>query len=528
MNPTLELVPARTTEPGTAGSTRWPALSARLLGADRDRVVLAVLVAALTVVSLWNVTGATAYQDDEGTYTAQAFSVVDDGELAPYTYWYDHPPLGWIQLGALVWLPRLLGLGDETYIGAARLAIAPFFVATGALVYLVARRLEIGRPLAVLATALFALSPLALTIGRQVYLDNIGIAWLLLAFYLVLSPRRALWHHIGAGVVFAVAVLSKETLSIFGPALLLALLNRPAWANRVFSVVGFLVSGAVVLAFYPLLALLRGELLSGPGHVSLQDALVYQFLTRSGSGSVWEQGSSRAELLESWLFYDQPLIVAGLVAAALCLLRRRTLWLPVALVSFAVPVVTGEGYLPAMYVVGALPFLALSVVCGLDLLWRACRRWLRRRPELLPAGRAAGLAVLAAALLVTVVPHWGGHHRTLMAQEANEDWRAALEWVRTHADREDTVLVPYSMWQDLHGSGWSDPWDVVATEKADLDPEFRTVHPEGAAAVDWIVEGPFVRSNIDSLGLTMAGEALEGAEPVAAFGGWSVHRSGGG
>ncbi len=35
--------------------------------------------------------------DDEGTYVSQALAVLD-GSLAPYTYWYDHPPLGWILL----------------------------------------------------------------------------------------------------------------------------------------------------------------------------------------------------------------------------------------------------------------------------------------------------------------------------------------------------------------------------------------------------------------------------------------------
>ena len=91
---------------------------------------------ALAVLSVWNVTESSAFQDDEGTYTSQAFSVLEDGRLAPYTYWYDHPPLGWIQLGFLVWLPQLLGLGGDTHIGAARMVVAPFFVATATLIYL--------------------------------------------------------------------------------------------------------------------------------------------------------------------------------------------------------------------------------------------------------------------------------------------------------------------------------------------------------------------------------------------------------
>ncbi|WP_084271680.1 ArnT family glycosyltransferase [Kocuria turfanensis] len=534
MSRTMTVVAA---EPATApsvlsqhvtGPGKWGRMRDGVRRIPHDRAVLAVLavlLVALAVLSVWNITESSAFQDDEGTYTSQAFSVLEDGRLAPYTYWYDHPPLGWIQLAFLVWLPQLLGLGGDTHIGAARMVIAPFFVATATLIYLIARRMEVRRPLAVVAAALFALSPLALTIGRQVYLDNIGVTWLLLAYYLVLSPRNALWHHIGAGIFFAVAVLSKETLAIFGPSLLLALLNRPTWTNRAFSVVGFLVVGGAALALYPLMALLRGEFFSGGGHVSLQDALVYQFLTRSGSGSIWEAGSSRAELLQGWLFYDRPLVVVGLVAAVLCLVQRRSMWIPVGIAFFSVPIVTGEGYLPAMYIIGILPFLALAVCCALNMAWG----WLERvadqqTPSVRRAVRAAGAVTLAFVILVTVAPQWVGQNRTLLTHETNQDWSSALAWVEENIPRDDTVLAPYAMWQDLSASGWSDAWSVVATEKADLDPEFLNQHPEGADAIDWVVVGPFVESNIDQLGLTTAGEALENSVPVQTFGGWSIHR----
>ncbi|MEX5270555.1 ArnT family glycosyltransferase [Kocuria sabuli] len=534
MSRTMTVVEA---EPATAPSPisqhatdlgTWGRLRDGVGRVPRDRVARAVLVAllvALAVLSVWNITESSAFQDDEGTYTSQAFSVLEDGELAPYTYWYDHPPLGWIQLGLLVWLPQLLGLGGDTHVGAARMVIAPFFAATAVLIYLIARRMEVRRPPAVVAAALFALSPLALTIGRQVYLDNIGVAWLLLAYYLVLSPRNALWHHIGAGVFFAVAVLSKETLAIFGPSLLLALLNRPSWSNRAFSVVGFLVVGGAALALYPLMALLRGEFFSGPGHVSLQDALVYQFLTRSGSGSIWEAGSSRAELLQGWLFYDRPLVVVGLVAAVLCLVQRRSMWIPVGIAFFALPIVTGEGYLPAMYIIGVLPFLALAVGCALNMAWGRLERVADlQAPSVRRAVRAAGAVTVAFVLLVTVAPQWVGQNRTLLTHQTNQDWSSALAWAEDNIPRDDTVLAPYSMWQDLSASGWSDAWSVVATEKADLDPEFLNQHPEGADAIDWVLVGPFVESNIDQLGLTTAGEALENSVPVQTFGGWSIHR----
>lgn len=489
-----------------------------------DRVVLAVLGLFATVSGAWNLTGASAYQDDEGTYAAQAFSVLR-GQLAPYTYWYDHPPLGWIQAASLAWLPEALGLGGGTHMGATRYVIVPFFVATTLLVYLLARRVGARLPLAALATVVFVLSPLTLAIGRQVYLDNIGMPWLLLACYLALSPHSALWHHVGAGVFFAVAVLSKETFALFGPALLVALLNRPSWSNRAFSVVGFLVTGALVLAFYPLMAVLRGELLAGPDHVSLQEALSFQFLERSGSGSVWEAGSSRAELVAGWLYLDHFLIVAGLTAAVLCLLRRPTVWLAVAIATAVLPVVVGQGYLPSMYVIGVVPFLAIASAAGLDVLRRALAHLLAPlRPRLRSALTGAAALALVAAVATTALPQWSGQHRVLLGQDVNQDWAATLAWVQHNVPRDDTLLVPYSMWQDVNESGWHDPWEVIVTEKADLDSQFTREHPEGWRGIEWLVVGPYTRSNIDSLGLDTVDSALAAGQEVKRFGGWSVYR----
>lgn len=489
-----------------------------------DKISLAALGLFAAVFSLWNLNGAPSYQEDEGTYTAQAFSVLE-GELAPYTYWYDHPPLGWIQLGALAWIPQALGLGDGTYIGATRYVIPLFFVSTALLLFLLARRLKIRLPVAILIVVIFVLSPLSLVLGRQIYLDNIGMPWLLLAIYLALSNRRALWHHVGAGICFAIAVLSKETLAVFGPALLLAMMNRPTWTNRVFSVVGFLSVGGLILAFYPLVALLRGELVSGPDHVSLQDALVYQLLSRSGSGSIWEAGSDRAELLTGWLYYDKYLIAAGLAGAALCLLKRQTIWISVALASFALPVVIGEGYLPAMYIVGALPFLTLALGAALNILWdgleKAIRPW-RGKGRML--ARGAAVTTVSIGLVLMSIPQWFEQDLGMLTGQENQEWKAALNWAQQNIPRDETVLAPYSMWQDLNAGRWEDPWAVVVTEKMDLDSQFLIEHPEGAAAIDWIIVGPIVVSNIKSLGLDRAGKVLEHSEPVKTFGEWSVHR----
>lgn len=506
-----------------------PGAGVRRLRADRrirryDHVALAVLSVTATVLGAWNLTGSSTYMDDEGTYTAQAFSVLE-GDLAPYTYQYDHPPLGWIQLGALAWLPKVLGLGDGTYVGAARYAIVPFFVATVILTYLIARRMRIRPPLATLTASLVLFSPLSLALGRQVYLDNIALPWILMAFYLALNERKALWHHIGAGVFFALAVLSKETMAVFGPGLLVALVNRPSWSNRAFSVVGFLVMGGLVLSFYPLMALLNWELLASPDRVSLQDAVAHQLVNRDGSGAVWADGSHRSALLQGWLHYDKYLIVAGVLAGFVCLTRRSSAWLPVAVGVFSLPVVLPSGYLPAMYVVGVVPFLALSVAVGLQMLWGSLLRFTKNmNPRAAKAVRTTASAALVAPVALAVIPHVYAQDRALLSQQTNTDWTSTLEWVQRHVPTEDTVLVPYALWQDLNADDRQDPWEVVATEKADLDPRFRVEHPDGWRGIEWVVLGPATEQTIQDLELRTAQRALDHSVPVQTFGDWTVYR----
>src|SRR3954451_21463084 len=72
--------------------------------AGRHRVSLTVLTPLLILIGVVHGVGMNSYpafSDDEGTYMAQAWAVQAQHALTPYTYWYDHPPLGWMLLA--VW-----------------------------------------------------------------------------------------------------------------------------------------------------------------------------------------------------------------------------------------------------------------------------------------------------------------------------------------------------------------------------------------------------------------------------------------
>lgn len=481
------------------------------------------LALASAVLGLANLTGSPGLAEDEGTYTAQAFAAFD-GRLAPYTYWYDHPPVGWLSMALPAWLLHAVGLPDGTFIGAAR-GVAVLATALSVfLLYRLSRLLRLRRGAAILGCLLLVLSPLSGALPRQAYLDVIALPWLLGAFVLLFSPRSALWPHILAGVCFALAVLTKETTALAGPALPVALMHRKRWSTRTFSVVGFLAAGALALSFYPLMALLRGELLHSSDKASLQDALAYQFLTRSGSGGLFEAGSARQELLGSWWAQDPWLLGLGLLGALIAFARRSRRWIRVYLVFAAAPLVLGSGYLPAMYIIASLPFLALGAAAGVDAAWGLARRRLALDgAKQARVRRVLGALACLAALSVTS-QHWAPALMQRLSEDANADWRRALEYVQTQVPTEDTVLVPYSMWQDVAFTRGNDPWRVIATEKLDLDSAFATHHPQGWRGVKWVVVGPIVTQNIEHLGLTGAGAAVEHSEAVASYGAWSVRR----
>lgn len=478
-----------------------------------DTWIRLALMAAVLVVQAVNITGYPALGDDEGTYLSQAWAVQQGQGLAHYTYWYDHPPVGWLQIAALSWLPALL-MPEHLAVANARVVMLVFTLASVALLYTLARRLTLPRWACALAAAAFALSPLAITLQRQMYLDNIAVAWMLGAMVLVLSPQRALWHHVAAGGCAAVAVLSKETMVIVLPALLLLLWRGAHPSTRKFSFAGFGAVLVLVGAVYPLYALLNNELVPGDDHVSLFDGIVFQ-LSRQGSGSFLLDGTGSRAIVESWLYYDHVLVVAGLACAAVAIVALAHLRAPALAVLLLLLMAMRPGYLPGMYVIQALPFLALCLagvaagVVGAVLTWRA------RPARVDRLVRRAAVVLAAAAVLGTVLPGWVDRTRVALTADLNGHNRAAVDHLAAMPHPPATrVLVDGALWLDLVRDGYEPGAGAIWFYKLDLDPAIsRQIRWQD---VDYVVSSPIMRSATDGLPSVVA--ALEHSVPVATFG----------
>lgn len=440
--------------------------------------------------------------DDEGTYFAQAWSVAKHGDMAHYTYWYDHPPVGWIQL-AMLFQPLLWVWGGEgiPVQTAGRGMMTLIAVISAALIYKISRNLGVPKPVALVAPLLWALSPLTVHYGRQIFLDNISMVWLLACFALV-TGKPKLQYHVAAGAAFGIAVLSKETAAVALPAVL-ATLWVHAWARtRAFSFVGFLATGAFLISGWLLFATIKNELLPGPGHVSLWDAIVWQLHGRGGAGFMFIDGTGANDILLEWLGHDPYLVIAGMLLSLIGLFFRHSRGIALVPLVHLIVALRG-GYIPAMYIITPLPFFALIIFYLAWRLWHAAST--RFGGAIKWPGRAAVTALVAASVSV-IAPSWAVASARAVTENQNVPYQEALAYVEANLPRDTTVLTDDNVWNDMVKMGWSeDGWSGPLWHfKLDRDPMARGENLPG----DW--------EDIDYIFLGRAMDVFVGSEILSA------------
>ncbi|TFV89998.1 glycosyltransferase family 39 protein [Blastococcus sp. CT_GayMR16] len=476
----------------------------------RSLLWLVPLLALTGLVQGINLTGAPQRFDDEGTYVAQAFAVGTYGDLAHYTYFYDHPPLGWLQMAGWTQLTAGFSRYEEAVTAGREFMLVCTLVAAG-LLWLLARRLEMSRPAAAAAVAIFALSPLAVQFHRSVYLDNIATPWLLAAFVLALPRREQLAGYAGAAAAFGVAVLTKETYLLFLPFLAWQMWRgaHPSTRRYVLPVAGtvFVLVGSV----YVLMAALKHELLPSAGRTSLWDGVWFQLVDRPGSGWLADTSSAAYATVGIWWRLDPLLIVAALLAARFALHVRHLLPLAAAFLTL-VAFMFRPGYLPVPYVVPLIPLAALLVPGTVEaFLGRALRS---ARPHARRFGLTA-VATVAAAGVGFAGASWQAPLDALLTTDQDRPMRQAQEWLEEHADRDDRLIVDDAMWVDLVRAGF-DRAGVVWYYKVDTDPSVVGRAPDGWSDYDYVVVTESMRRLLGDA--PVLDDAIRHASTVVAFG----------
>lgn len=437
---------------------------------------LGVIIGIVTLLTrIINIRDYPRWFTDEGVYVSQAWAVKVLGQLAPYTYWYDHPPGGWIQLAGWFGLSGALQRYDPSAIAAGREFMAVVAVITAVLLYALCRRLGFAAGFAFFAAMLYALSPLAIAYSRYVLLDNIAVAWTLAAMFLTLNPKRKISAAIFAAICMGIAALSKETALLYVPAVVyLGARHYRRVSNKMHA---FIVSASIFVivgAMYPLAAALKQELIPGPDHVSLiEGQVLFQLTNRTGSGSILDPASDARQLAEgAWLSLDRWLPYGSLALLIPGLFMKKTRGPAIALGVLVAMMLRG-GYLPYPFVIGMLPFMAMIVAGVADTLWT----WARRRSRV----DIVAIVLMAVALAIPSVyalgagPRWVPVITRQLTENAAASQEETIAWVERELPREATIITEGELWLDIVNRGFENS-QVVWIYKVDTDPAVRSVY----------------------------------------------------
>ncbi len=270
----------------------------------------------------WNMLHYPYYESDEGTYVSRAWSMIETGELAPYTYWYDHPPAGWIFIA--LWDKAL---GDNffrfgTSIDTGRALMLFIHIITTGLVFYIVQRVTKNSLVAFFAGFLFSISPLMIYFQRRVLLDNIMIMWIMASVALLLMKRIKLYHYIISGTLFALAVLTKETAVMFGVPILSFVIFSKSKVSKSFRSILWLVSSISVASFYIMYAFLRGEFFPahiGNEHVSFIQTIIFQISRKGANLPFWNNGSDFMMVVSDWMSKDGTMVWIAIITILLAI-----------------------------------------------------------------------------------------------------------------------------------------------------------------------------------------------------------------
>jgi hypothetical protein len=320
-------------------------------------------------------------------------------------------------------------------------------------------------------------------------------------------------------------VLSKETMLLFGPAVALLLVQSLDRRTRSFCLTAFLAAFVLIGLGYPLYAALKGELVPGPGHVSMLTAVGFQLWGRPGTGSVLQAHSPVRQLLAGWESTDPWILVLGVLATPCALAIRRLRPIGVAIAIGVLAVVRG-GYLPQPFVIALLPLLALAAAGAADAIWG----WAAARPDA-RARTGAILAVTAPLVVVAALigPAWGRGDETAMTTTTTGPELSAEHWIDGHVSRRARLLIDDTTYVDLVKAGFRPQFGVVWFYKMDfttnLDPMIVRHLPRGWGSFDYVVSSPVIRSALSQQPGTSYQQvrlALQHSRVVASFGSGST------
>jgi 4-amino-4-deoxy-L-arabinose transferase-like glycosyltransferase len=412
-----------------------------------EGTVVMIVLAFVAVMHGFNMFNYPLYGPNEGTLMANAWAILH-GKIEPYSYTYDLPPLGWLQLGA--WLSLSGGFfAFGNAINSGRVFMLVLTVVSTLLVMLIARRLSGSRSVGLLAMLIFGLSPLSIVFQRHVLLENIGTFWVLLALYFLVTGNSHQRMLLFAAVALGIAILTKLAFVVFLPVMVYVAWLHSTTFQRKFATVLFLYVILALISGYALLAALKGELL--PMGWLPWDHRVHPSLIASLLGQVMQPIGSNtfAQSWHEWMNLDQPFMLAGVGAVAINMLcgfwkRNRLQWIPGLLaLSFSLFLLRGS-LVYAFFIIPLLPLLAMNIAIAIHALVRLVTE---------RAGFDLASAVLIFALIGALIPYNIQMANAAFSLQPATTQNTALLWIRDNVPHNAVVITDSTFYTDMHEQG---------------------------------------------------------------------------
>ena len=518
---------ATTTLPGTQTTPNTQTVSTTSVMVNRKSLLmLVVILIAVTVLHAQNLFQYPYYQDAEGTAIANSQALLKDGNLSAYTYAYEQPPVGTFLLSA--WLGVTGGTTTFGYpINSGRVLMLILSLISTALLYGIACKTTHSDLAGAIAALIFAFSPLASMLQREVLLDNIMLVFLLGAIYLMLGDSRTLGHYLSSALLFALAVLSQGGALFFLPAFLYSIRLRADAHHKRFATTLWLTLFACLAAFYPLYAMMKQELIpqgwflgADFAHVSLLGRLADR---GPETGRFLNIASGLVSSFQQWINLNQAsadpvLVYGGLVAAVfvfvLALDKRELRPLIALLVCSGLFLLLG-GQMVISSALLLLPFLALCL--GVVLAAVANFASAVFKEPLLRAALAGAIAV------VLLYPFWGFYSNrvALYTLDQVDGQLTAVNWLKANLPKDAVVVTDDYAFSALRPS-------LSNTQyywKVDTDPAIKyTVLNDDPCNIDYVLYTPQVASDIQAYHLDLLQRTLTNSTVLLSYpnNGWPV------
>jgi hypothetical protein len=492
-----------------------------------DRKALFLLAALLLlagIVQAQNMFRFPYFHDEEGTHIANAWAMASEGKLSPYTYSYENPPAGTLVMGG--WLVFTGGLQAFGFpLNSGRILMLVLHIITTALVFMISKKIAKTTVGAAIATLIFAFSPLAVSMQRVVYMENIMVVWLLASFYFAVGEKRTLMHYYASAFFFGMAFLTEESAIFFLPALLYSVHVSADKHHRRFATYLWTAIAILFASVYPLYAQMKQELfpegtaLGGNfPHVSLIERLSER---GPDTGRFLDYGSGLASSIQQWVDLNNPvsdpvIIYFGAISALFVMLlaidHREIRPLFALLVAEMAHLLLG-GQVFVYDVILLLPFLAMSV----GVVAAQVQQWLGSM------NNSMKYALVPVALAAMLYPFWSFYASRLDIYTQNQvDGQVqAAEWVAANIPQDAVVVTDdyaFVSLRETHPNTQS-YWRV------DTDPAVKfTLLADDVCNIDYVIATPQIFSDISTFDMELMRRTIQNSEVLMTYpnDGWPV------